>query len=498
MDELELEYREIECFEPLEDIVISHEETLETVIPEYCPDLARIVDTSGQIGIREKYAAGGKAAVVGQAAVTVLYVSEESAGLKSLTLTIPLQCSAEEKRDVRIASAAGRIVLLEARMLAPRKLYVRLLAELHLTPVRRVSRRISTGVAEERGLKLLRRQTVVPLLTGIWEQTVSLSHTLPPEAGAEPAELLLCRPIFRAGSCQAYGNKVVVKGEVDLRLLLRGDEQRLYTREETVPFSQIVEGRELPEDAALQCICTPASCEVRPLRRDGSGELDVSAQIGLTVFAYVSCGIDYLADLYSTCRELTAVQDTALLPAAHAPEETRQTAVQRLDGAGDFLYMTAADCSAPVLLDAAPGRPAVRTELRMRFLYLDETGAPVSAERTCEVTADLASLPEGVRAAVEGESWQRSGAGYEVRVPVAFTLESRSAQEIRFVASAQQQESNGRENAPSLTLRRLRPGETLWDLAKACRADTEAILAVNALADESQIGEQLLLIPRQR
>ena len=52
--ELELKFAELACCEPVGDLVTTQEESMETAIPEYCPDIARIVDTVGQLRLREK------------------------------------------------------------------------------------------------------------------------------------------------------------------------------------------------------------------------------------------------------------------------------------------------------------------------------------------------------------------------------------------------------------------------------------------------------------
>lgn len=48
--ELELKFAELACCEPVGDLVTTQEESMETAIPEYCPDIARIVDTVGSCG----------------------------------------------------------------------------------------------------------------------------------------------------------------------------------------------------------------------------------------------------------------------------------------------------------------------------------------------------------------------------------------------------------------------------------------------------------------
>ena len=87
--ELELKFAELACCEPVGDLVTTQEESMETAIPEYCPDIARIVDTVGQLRLREKHPAGQQLTMGGSVVLTVLYTSEESAGLRSLSMEVP-------------------------------------------------------------------------------------------------------------------------------------------------------------------------------------------------------------------------------------------------------------------------------------------------------------------------------------------------------------------------------------------------------------------------
>lgn len=45
--DLELKWRDLTWFEVLGRATATHEEALETAIPEYCPDMNRIVDATG-------------------------------------------------------------------------------------------------------------------------------------------------------------------------------------------------------------------------------------------------------------------------------------------------------------------------------------------------------------------------------------------------------------------------------------------------------------------
>ena len=135
--------------------------------------------------------------------------------------------------------------------------------------------------------------------------------------------------------------------------------------------------------------------------------------------------------------------------------------------------------------------------LRLRLLYLDESGAPVTAERTDEAAAPVPGDVTTARAACLSPSLRPSGTGLELTVPVELTVErSRRCTWDAITAAELTEPEPGRR--PSLVLCRPKKGESLWELAKRYRTDEQAICAANGLEQETPLPSGLLLIPRVR
>lgn len=76
--ELGLHFTELTCCEQTGRLVMSHEETMETAIAEYCPDMTRIVSVCGQLQIRERTALEGRVTATGhRAGHGVVYLGGE-------------------------------------------------------------------------------------------------------------------------------------------------------------------------------------------------------------------------------------------------------------------------------------------------------------------------------------------------------------------------------------------------------------------------------------
>lgn len=498
--ELGLKMEEISCCETVGNVVVSHEESLETSIPEYCPDIARIVDTAGQLRIREKVLSEGRLSISGDVRVTVLYTSEESPGLRSLVLTVPFACRAEEPRlqGCRSVCVCGRLPLLEAKSLTSRKLYIRVMPEFVVEGIASTKQKLCSGVEEQDPTLQLRRETMeASVLTTVMEREFNFSQEYVPEGGV-PEDLLLDRCYLQVTDCQRIGRKLIVKGEATLSLLYRTEEQVLQTYDTVLPFSQILDGVELPDEAVYRAEAWTADSHIRLTRTDGAMGFGISMRIGVMVKVYELRKVSYLRDLYSTRYETDVRRQALKLTAAYPAESMKQEAVEQLEFGREtpFVCLTGAECGA-VTAEPEGDHTALRTNLRLKILYLDESGAPISAERMAEVTAQTSDIPQIVRAICGSGTIQMNGNSCQVRLPVSFATEREAPQELSSIDSVELTEPEERQR-PSLVLRRIGEDETLWDVAKAYRTDPALILQANDLKEGEPLPEGMVLIPKTR
>lgn len=495
--ELELSFTELAHCESVGQLSCTQEESMETAIPEYCPDISRIVDTVGQLRLREKHLAGAQLTVSGSVRLTVLYTSEESSGLRSLSMELPFTCRMEDKRLSGCCSVcvSGRLLLAEARAVTARKLYLRVMPEFTAEGYVRRSLRLCSGAGEDPALRLRRQELELELLLAAEERELSFTLELPPQ-GDSPEELLLERVQSRITGCQQVGSRLVVKGEADCSVLYRTAEQPMAAQRVTVPFSQLMEGLELPEGAQLSCDIASGYSEARLLRTEDGPVIGIAMTLQLLLEATRRQQLSCVDDLYSL-HSLTRVRRQELtLPVEWQQETALQEAVQQLEFGPNrpFAFVTAADCTATTALEG--GGATLRAELRLRVLYPDESGTPVCTERSAEAEVPLSWQPQSLRVSCGQPRLQFTGATCRLSLPLRFQARSWQRRSCAAISAVELEEPPREEAVPSLVLRRLAPGESLWDLARQYRSDTEAICAVNELTDRQPEG--LLLIPRIR
>ena len=104
--------------------------------------------------------------------------------------------------------------------------------------------------------------------------------------------------------------------------------------------------------------------------------------------------------------------------------------------------------------------------------------------------------PQTVRAACGLPQLQFTGSACRLAVPVTFEACQCRRRPVPAVSAVELQDPPP-EPQPSLILRRMAEGETLWDIAKQYRTDQDAIRSANELTEEAR-PEGMLLIPRVR
>lgn len=508
--ELELKKASIETYETGGEAAITQEETAETIVPDYCPDVARVIESDGAIFLHSREVRDGKAELSGTVRVTVLYTPEGESGVRALEFSIPFHAESGNPllSGCSILTAEAETEFLETRMLNPRKLFTHCKFVLRLTGYRKTALSFSTDVeaGDEARLEKRREKQHAVLPVRIAERDFTFTDEMsisPGRPGA--AELLSSRAAAAVNETRILGNKLIVKGIFLLSLLYNTEEGECCSISGELPFSQIMDVEGAPEDAAVSLQVRITGEEIQLDGGDPDGR-QIGVALYLHAFALIrqERELELLTDLYSTAFE-TRLESEPLTFAASYERQTRRQLVREVLETGavaDSILSLRVDCGA-VSASREGGGAVLRTVADVRVLYRDEGGVALVAERRIDVSCRT-EFPEEIRARAlcpeeaQGSVGER---GIEVRFPVDFQIEQMGTVQKAGIRAAELDAGQPRDAAaaPSLILRCMGAEESAWDLAKACGSTIAGILEANRFAEEGDIPRgKLILIPRRR
>ena len=302
--ELELKKECLDTYELGEPQTLTQEETAETIVPDYCPDIARIISAEGVVCLHGGTEQDG---VTGTVRVTVLYTPENESGVRALEFAMPFSAQGEGLAGCAHVVVETEIELLESRMLNPRKIFTRCKLVTHLAGCRKVCLTISSDAETDPALLVEKRccgQTV-SLLRQVAEKDLTFSETMSLSLGREGAtELLHCRANGIVTETKAIGNKLIFKGVFLVSALYRTIGGQLASASAELPFSQIMETDSTEENTQVSMRLRITGTDIQIDGSDDEGrQLSVTVYYHTMAFLRETREVTLLTDLYSTAYE---------------------------------------------------------------------------------------------------------------------------------------------------------------------------------------------------
>lgn len=504
--ELEFDRTQLTGYNVVLDTVVFQEETLETIVPDACPDILRLVDTQGTVLLKSKAAADGRAALTGTARLTVLYLPEGGGSLCGMEVNIPFSVNVEGKgiRGGCAVMAVLRVAGTDARAVNPRKILARVEIAAEVKAFEESVLSLCAGVRAADGTVEQRTESCrMYRVCALQEKQAAFEDDLTVPAGRPAAEeLLSSRVRLGCGETKIIGNKLIFKGEAQVRLLYRPVGGGVDAADFMLPFSQIMEVADVGEDA----VC---DMEVSLLGADfvlGEDGRTVSAALSMLAQAAVSESrtVTLLTDAYSTGCALRVERAIVDYEQCGARATGRQNLREVIETG--LAVRTVADCSCMVgrtEQSRQAGELRLSAEVVVTALCVTEDGECCAVSRSFEVGCAV-DVEEDCscrfRCRCEVPTATPTADGVEVRAVLEFPYLVLKNGQAFVISDAGEAEDAGETSGPrpSIALRVLQDGECLWDVAKRYRTTIGDIVRANELESEQPVPGTLLLIPVKR
>ncbi len=501
--DMELRRVTLEGYRPVAHTMFSQEETLESIVPDAFPDIARVVSASGRAFLKDKELGEGALRLSGTAKVSVLYIPEGEELPRSLEVSIPFQCQRDDPRfhagcpvlaDVQAASA-------DARTINPRKLLARVNITVWAAAYDRERRELSADLTagEGEGLQKLITPRKCCVIPDIMEKSFTFSDVLrPPASRPEMEELLSYRAELGTADAKFIGKKLVLKGDVQLSAVYRSGEGVCQARFE-LPYSQILDIGELPDEAEPEVAVALKNVDCRARE----GELEVALEVLAQAAVWERRSVTLIGDAYCVGRPID-VERAPVRLCTMAERSARREMGRKLCESG-IPAKQVLDCSAAVSsLAGAPAEGGMEftAQVNASVLYLSEDDALCGVETEIPVSCRV-DVPEGCQCACRCRPVGECTAvpvtgGLEVRFEAEFAWTVTKEEQVSCVSDVKPGTVQDTGPRPSVVIRRVERGEALWDIAKSCGSTVDDIRSANTLpGDEAAMGT-LLLIPARR
>lgn len=506
---LENKLSEVQCLQPLQQMVLMQEETTELVMPDYCADVGRIISCHAEPMICDERVFDSGFEISGNVCVTVLYIAENISGLRSHKLSLPFHIRQEAAGENTLSAVDAKLFLesCDCRLLNARKLFCHCKIKAVLQPYAKscVSYCDEIGAEDRFGVQCMKKTKRFTYVQQMLDKSFHFSDSIAVSSDKQGVEeILLTKITPLVSESKLCGTKLIVKGGFEVSVLCRSEGNQYFNVSENLPFSQIIEAENLSADTVFDtemCLCEAETS----LSGAGNDETSINLLLSgkLTAKARATKEISYLSDLYSirypTAVETAAMEFSEMTTNMKKQQELRQlleTGVQATD-----ILLTDISCSGISAVKEGDG-VSLRTLLTIQVLYLDESETPALAQTRAESSVGIEGLA-GSTCHCESCNIKDTRAnimsnGIEVCCGVEFPMHIDNVTRDICIRKVQLDEEHPKDlrDQPSVVVRRCGEGDSLWDLARTHNTTMEAIEKANPDAGKESLRNKLLLIPR--
>ena len=493
--------------ETLLDTAVENPFDLDIHLPEYYPDIQRILKCTVRPNILSVSAGTDRVTAEGNGVMRIMYATEDKQ-IVCYEQSFPISRSSPFRSDDPSASvtAYAQTDFVNCRATGQRRAGVHGVVSVRFRAVGLHETQVVVG-SEDASLQMRTQSVRAWSLRSAAERSFAMSEVVEVGADNPPIGYILrSEAAVQIDSIKAVKDKLLIKGELTSETLYVPENSGDWVRfRHTMPVSQIIESPGVEEDNLQDVTLRIASLETTP-KADGGGEmrlLEVAVRVFVSVRSAQTLQLQCVRDAYATRGVLQPQYgDVVLHTSAERFSET-MTVKQMIELAAS---------EASQLLDVSFERVQSTFHLEgdtavidcvvpIGLLTLDEQGSPVYTEKQAEFSCRKI-LSDQADAAVCSPIVQISGCkgmlgtdgNAEVRLEVLVSGTVYAVETDRLLLSAEIEESAAVQRA-AMTIYFSDAGESVWDIARRYGTTVAAVQEENGIADETVPEKRMLVIP---
>lgn len=497
--------------EVLFDQTVEQSIDAEFTLPDYCPDISRVLKCRLIPNISNRTLNGSTLSIEGTACITLIYC-DESGSICSYDYQTPFSramdvggaCDACASLFVKVRAES-----VNCRAVTSRKLDIHSATSIRAKVVCRKETEVVCDV-DGPDVQLLKGMAPATNPLSVSEKYLVLEEEID-LSDDQPSIRSVLRADGRVVSaeCKVISNKAVVKGEMMLNALYCPDDGRKpECLEYSLPISQIVDIDGINDTCDCEVSAEVVSLELKP-RTGMSGEARsfiLQAKVYIAISAFCNEDVPVIYDAYSTKYEAKTEKSNIMFEKMICTINENYLCKKSLEFTeGSISSIIDLWCDSQVGgVTNEKNTLVVTGTVQICMLAYDTENMPVYFERPVdyEYRYDMDKTPANMRcdpqiAAVASSHTVSSTSKVEVRVELGIVASVFELSQIPLITSIEIDEESPRtrNDDTALVIYYADAGEKVWDIARRYNTSPAEIAGANDLTDDALTGSQMLLIP---
>lgn len=475
----------------------------DVIVNDIKPDVLNIISTNGIPCVYKKEVMDGKVRVDGSVNTYIIYLADDENGsVRSLNTVLDFSqvIDIENCMLQMTANVCVKIKKIESRVLNGRKINVKAILEIETKVYSNDNIDIISNVNNLDDIQILDNNKVVNSLIGNGNTKVYAKDTISIDVADELAEIMKANVRIVDKDIKLSYNKVLAKADAEVSIIYLTEDNRIKNINTRIPIMGFVDIENISDESICDIDYQIKNLIIKPNNAD-MHSIYIEMEVEISCCAYETKNINLIEDLYSISsdldfsqREITAMSGKKNLKEVCDIRE--QINVTEIDNNRLYTVQTTPNI---VNVTVKNGKIIYEGEVRLELLY--EMNNSVGS-RNIEIPFNFEILSDEIDEGcminteidVRRDDFVVNSGEINANLELEFNVSVSRNSELSIINEISLQETRD-NNIYSMVIYFVKPGDTLWKIAKKFRSTISDIARVNGIEDENKIyvGQQLYI-----
>lgn len=506
---IELTSRSIGLEENYFDNFVEQSVESDITLPDYCPDIMRIIRCTIAPGITNSKLIGDRATADGNAKIRILYADEKN-NFFCYDQDYPFSKYAELNStfDGAFLSCSAKSEYVNCRAVSKRRVDVHGAISIRFKVLGNKSKTLISDACGE-GVQLKRKGLDIDDVVAVSVKSFEVpqvENVGDSNGGIGKVIDAFASPILNES--KIIKGKTLLKGELAVRVVYCSDSgnNETYTLCCNIPFNEIVEAADVTDECRIDVKMYVTRISAEP-KTDNDGEyryMNINAEVLAQVTAYKKQSIRVVADAYSTENEIetkyTPIEFMKLESVVNESMICKQSLdVSSMSPKKLYAFTVSPPESRCV---AEKDKIVIKGKIPVNLIVIDEDGVPASCEREAEFEfskpfEESEGFSCNPQVSIGGCAVNLTGDGKaDFKAELFISASVSKCVKEKVLTSLELEEGKGKKDRkPSVVIYFCSGGESVWEIARKYNTTVEEIMQENDLNADFLENKRMLLIP---
>ena len=495
----------------INNLICEKEETIfaegDMIVPDSKPDILRPVNTSGNICVYKKELIDGKIKIDGSINTYIMYIADSSEdNIRGININLDFSnvIDAPNCKESMILDMTTTVRSIECNVINGRKINVKAAINVKFKVYTNKNIEIVNDVGENHNIQVLKNTAIVNSLVGYGDTKSYVKETVMIDNADNLAEILKVNVNLVDTDIKISYNKVLAKAEAEIKILYLTEDNRVVCSKNKIPIVGFIDIQDVSENNICDTSFEIRNMIIKPNSVE-EHSIYVELEIQVLCMAYEEKELNLIEDLYSPLEVLNCNKKKIATVANKQKREencklSETVNIPELENSS----IVDVDCKPIVTnVNKSNSRISYEGDLELDFILLESENQINTAIRKVPFEFVVDSIENGETLELdtnlevgENDFVIKTGGDVVADINILFKIDMRNNENLNVIESIEVVENQEIEDY-SLVIYIVKPGDTLWSIAKNLRSTVEDITKANAIEDENiiKVGEKLY-IPR--